>query len=214
MDKVVLKATRRDVKGKQVKSLRRQGQLPAVLYGHKFEPISISLDAHNSSLVIPHLSSSTIVTIDLDGEQFAALVREKQRDYIKNSLLHIDFQVVSLTEKIRAMVQLEVHGTSPAVKDFNAIIVNSLTHIEVEALPNDLPERLVVDISKLTQVGDTIYVRDLALADTVTLLTDKDEIVVVATSAAPEEVEEAPVVAEAAEPEVIERGRKEDEEES
>ena len=212
MDKVVLKATRRDVKGKQVKSLRREGLLPGVLYGHKFEPISISLDAHQSSLVIPHLSSSTIVTIDLEGEQYAALVREKQRDYIKNSLLHVDFQVVSLTEKIRAMVQIEVHGVAPAVKDFNAVIVNSLTHIEVEALPNDLPERVVADISSLNQVGDTIYVRDLDLGDNVTLLTDEDEIVVVATSAAPEEVEEAPAAAETTEPEVIERGKKEEEE--
>lgn len=214
MDKVVLKATRRNVKGKQVKSLRRQGQLPAVLYGHKFEPISISLDAHHSSLVIPHLSSSTIVTIDLDGEQYAALVREKQRDYIKNSLVHVDFQVVSLTEKIRAMVQIEIHGTAPAVKDFNAVIVTNLTHVEVEALPNDLPERVTVDISKLAQVGDTIYVRDLAFSDKVTLLTDTDEIIVVATSAAPEEVEEAPAAEEAAEPEVIERGKKEEEEEA
>lgn len=214
MDKVVLKATRRNVKGKQVKSLRRQGQLPAVLYGHKFEPISISLDAHHSSLVIPHLSSSTIVTIDLDGEQYAALVREKQRDYIKNSLVHVDFQVVSLTEKIRAMVQIEIHGTAPAVKDFNAVIVTNLTHVEVEALPNDLPERVTVDISKLAQVGDTIYVRDLEFSDKVTLLTDTDEIIVVATSAAPEEVEEAPAAEEAAEPEVIERGKKEEEEEA
>lgn len=211
MDRVVLKATRRDVTGKQVKALRRQGRLPAVMYGHSFEPISISLDDHASSLVIPGLSSSTIVTIDLDGEQHAALVREKQRDYIKNHLLHVDFQVVSLTEKIRTMVQIEIHGNSPAVKDFNAVVVASLSHVEVEALPNDLPERFVVDVSALKQIGDTIYVRDIEISDKVTLLTDKDEIIVVATNAAPEEVEETPA-AEAAEPEIIERGKKEEEE--
>lgn len=214
MEKVVLKATRRDVTGKQVKALRRQGRLPAVMYGHSFEPISISLDAHESSLVIPGLSSSTIVTLDLDGEQHAALVREKQRDYIKNTLVHVDFQVVSLTEKIRTMVQIEMHGTAPAVNDFNAVVVLSLSQVEVEALPNDLPERLIVDISGLKQVGDTIYVRDLPISDKVALLTAGDEIVVVATSAAPVEVEEAAPAAEgeeAAEPEVIERGKKEEE---
>src|SRR5512143_1285037 len=118
MDNVVLKAARRDVTGKHVKSLRRQGRLPAVLYGHKFAPIAISLDAHEASLALHGISSSAIVTVELDGEQHAALVRERQRDYVKNTFLHIDFQVVSLTEKIRTMVHIEVHGLSPAVKDF------------------------------------------------------------------------------------------------
>ncbi len=210
MEKVILKATRRSVTGKHVKNLRRQGRLPAVMYGHKFEPITISLDAHSSQLVIPGLSSSAIVTVDVDGEQFTAIVREKQRDYIKNTLLHVDFLVVSLTEKLNAAVQIEVRGISPAVKDFNAVIMHSLTSIEVEALPNDLPERIVVDISKLTAIGDTILVRDLGISDKVNVLTPADEIVVVATGAAAEEVE--PAVAEGEEPEVIERGKKEEEE--
>ncbi len=214
MDKVVLKATRRDVTGKHVKALRRQGRLPAVLYGHKFEPIAISLDAHEASLALHGISTSTIVTVELDGEQHAALVRERQRDYVKNTFLHIDFQVVSLTEKIRTMVHIEVHGLSPAVKDFNAVLVHSLTQVEVEALPRDLPERLVADVSKLAAIGDTIHVRDLATSDKFQILTDPDEIVVVATGAAPEEVEEVAPAAEAAEPEVIERGKKEEEEEA
>ncbi len=212
MDKVVLKATRRDVTGKQVKSLRRQGRLPAVMYGHKFEPINISLDAHEASLIIPKLSSSSIVTVDVDGDQHAALVREKQRDYIKNRLLHVDFQVVSMNEKIRAMVHIEITGTSPAVKDYNAVIVTSLAQVEVEALPNDLPEKYSVDASKLANIGDAIYVRDLPQSDKVQIHTPADEIILVATGAAPEEVEEAPAEG-AAEPEVIERGKKEEDEE-
>ena len=210
MDNVVLKATRRSVVGKQVKALRRQGRLPAVMYGHTIEPMNIDLDAHQASLVIPTLSSSTIVTIDVDGEQHAALVREKQKDYVKNRLVHIDFQVVSLNEKIRAAVRIDVHGTSPAVKDFNAVIVTSLAQVEVEALPRDLPERFVVDVSKLTAIGDSIHVRDLEVSDKVTVLTSADEIIAVATGAAPE-VEEVETAAEGAEPEVIERGKKEEE---
>lgn len=212
MDSIILKATRRDVTGKHVKSLRRQGRLPAVMYGHKFEPISISLDAHESQLVLPGLSSSTIVTIDLDGQQHAALVREKQRDYVKNTLVHVDFQIVSLTEKLHAAVEIVLHGVAPAVKDFNAVIVNNLTSVEVEALPQDLPERITVDISKLAQVGDSILVSDLVVSDKVQILTPADEIVVVATGAAAEEVEEAAPAEGAAEPEVIERGKKEEEE--
>jgi large subunit ribosomal protein L25 len=212
MDKIVLKATRRNVTGKQVKALRRQGRLPAVMYGHKVDPVSISLDNHESSLILPKVSCSTIVTIDLEGEQHAALVRERQKDPVKGTLVHVDFQVISLTEKIRAAVRIEVHGLSPAVKDYNAVIVNNLTEIEVEALPGDLPERIVVDAGKLAQVGDAIYVRDLPVSDKVEVLTDVDEIVVVATGAAPEEVEEAEGEA-MAEPEVIERGKKEEDEE-
>lgn len=207
---IVLKATRRTVTGKHVKNLRREGRLPAVMYGHTLEPIAISLDAHEASLTLPGLSASTIITIDLDGEQHAALVREKQRDYVKNLFLHIDFQVVSLTEKIRAAVRIDLHGVSPAVKDFNAVIVHSLNEVEVEALPRDLPERYTVDISKLAAVGDAIYVRDLPTSDKVAIHTPVDEIIALATGAAPEEVEEV-VTTEAAEPEVIERGKKEEE---
>lgn len=210
MESKVLKATRRTVTGKQVKALRRQGQLPGVMYGHKFDPISISLDAHVASITLSGLSSSTIVTIDLDGEQHAALVREKQKNYVKNSLLHVDFQIVSLTEKISAFVSVETHGISPAVKDYNAVIVSNLNEIEVEALPQDLPERFIIDISSLTSVGMAIHVRDLQVSDKVQVLTPNDEIIVIATGAAPEEAEYAEG-AETAEPEVIERGKKEEE---
>jgi large subunit ribosomal protein L25 len=207
-----LKAARRDVTGKQVKTLRRVGRLPAVVYGHGVQPLSISLDAHEAAMALTGLSSSAIVTIDLDGDQHAALVREKQKDYVKNRLIHVDFQVVSLTEKIRAAVRIDLQGESPAVKEFNAVIVHQLNQVEVEALPRDLPETFVVNIEKLAAVGDSIAVRDLEVSNKVTLLTDPDEIIVLATGAAPEEVEE--VVAEVpAEPEVIERGKKEEDEE-
>jgi large subunit ribosomal protein L25 len=213
MANVVLKAALRDVTGKQVKALRRQGRLPAVLYGHRVDPIAISLDAHEASLILTGLSSSTIVTIDLDGKEHAALVRERQKDYVRNTFLHIDFQVVSLTEKIRAMVRIEVHGTSPAVKDFNAVLVNNITQVEVEALPRDLPEHFIVDVSKLANIGEAIHVRDLEVSNKVTVHADPEEIIVVATGAAPEEVEEVVEAEEGAEPEVIERGKKEEEEE-
>jgi len=208
MERKVLKATRRTILGKQVKALRRQGQLPAVMYGHKVDPVSISLDAHDASLVLYGISPSTIITIELEGEQHAVLVREKQKNYIKNTFLHVDFQVVSLTEKITVRVQIETHGLSPAVKDYNAVIVTNLNEVEVEALPQDLPERLVVAVTKLTSIGDAIYVRDLEVSHKVQILTPADEVVVVATGAAPE-VDEVAEAGEAAEPEVIERGKKE-----
>jgi large subunit ribosomal protein L25 len=209
MEKVVLKATKRDVIGKKVGALRRQGKLPAVLYGHRIETTAIMLDAHEGSQTLSHLTLSSLVTIDLDGREYLALVREKQRDFIKNRLVHLDFQVVSLTEKMRAKVGIELAGTAPAVKDFNAVIHTGLTEMEVECLPEDLPERIVVDISGLAELGDGVRVRDVVLSDKVEILGDLEEIIAVATAPKKEEIiEEAPVEEEAA-PEVIERGKKE-----
>ncbi len=209
MEKVVLKATKRDVIGKKVGALRRQGKLPAVLYGHHIETTAIMLDAHEGSQTLSHLTSSSLVTIDLDGKEYLALVREKQRDFIKNRLVHLDFQVVSLTEKMRAKVGIELAGTAPAVKDFNAVIHTGLTEMEIECMPQDLPERIVVDISGLAELGDSVRVRDVVLSDKVKILGDLEEIIAVATAPKKEEIiEEAPVEEEAA-PEVIERGKKE-----
>lgn len=210
MAKLVLKATRRSVTGKTVKTLRTQGYLPAVMYGHNFEPISIVLDAHTSNLALLGLSASTIINIELEGSQVATLIREKQKDYMRNRLLHVDFQVVSLTEKISAAVKIELTGVSSAVKDFNAVIVSNVNTILVEALPGDLPQSIKVDISLLKAVGDSIHVRDLTFGSGVTVLTDVDELIVVATGTI---AEEEPVVAGEDEPEVIEHGKKEDAEE-
>lgn len=219
MEKVVLKATKRDVVGKQVKAMRRAGRLPAVIYGRRNEPIIISLDAHSASLALGKLSSSSLVTIDVDGTEYASLVREKQRDYIKNRLLHVDFLAVSLDEKLRATVSIHFVGVSLAVKDFNAVLVHNLEELEVEALPGDLPERIDVDISVLSRIGDGIRVRDVVVSDKVRLLDNPDTMVAVAT--APKVEEEAAAVPGAevvapteAEPELsVERGKKEDEEE-
>lgn len=212
MEKVVLKATKRTVTGKQVRQLRHAGQLPGVIYGHHFEPTAISLEAHSAGLAIPKLTSSSIVNIELDGQIIPALVREKQKNYIKNSLIHVDFQAVSLTEKIRTAVSIHFHGTSPAVKDFSAIIVHNLNQLDVEALPGDLPERIDVDLSGLAKIGDAVFVHDLALPEAVTVLTDPDIMVAVATATKEEKVEEVVPTAEVAEPEVIEKGKKEEEE--
>lgn len=218
MEKVVLKATPRTATGRQVRALRRSGMLPAVIYGHNVKPISISLEGREAGRVLGRLSSSSLITIDLDGKEFPSLVREKQENHIKRTLIHVDFMVVSLTEKIRANVGIILTGNSPAVKDFNAMLINGLNELEVEAFPQDLPESISVDISSLVKIGDGIHVRDIVLSDKVQILDTPDEMIVLATPPAKEEVEEvvtpeAEVVAEGAEPEVIEKGKKEEEDE-
>jgi large subunit ribosomal protein L25 len=210
MDKVVIKANRRTVTGKQVGVLRRQGQLPAVLYGHHFEAAPISLDLHSASITLAGLSRSSLIYIDLEGSEHAALVREKQRDFIRGTLKHVDFQVVSLTEKIRTKVTVELTGVSPAVKDLNGVVVSGLGELEVECFPQYLPERFIVDISRLAKFGDGIYVRDITTSSDVAILSRDDEMIAIVTMGAAEEVE--PGAAAVAEPEVIEKGKKEEEE--
>lgn len=217
MEKVVLNASKRDVIGKQVKALRREGKLPAVIYGRHTEPININLDAHSASILLGKLTSSSLVTINVDGTEYPALVREKQRDFIKNRLLHVDFLAVSMSEKLRARVSVHFIGASGAVKDYNAVLVKNLEQLDVEALPNDLPERIEVDITPLARPGDGIRVKDVKVGDNVRLLNDPETMVAVATFAKVEEEAVAVPGAEgvtptSTEPELsVERGKKEEE---
>jgi large subunit ribosomal protein L25 len=209
MEKVVLKATKREVLGRKVGALRRAGKLPAVLYGHGIESTPVTLEAHEAALKLSHVTSSSLMMIDLDGKEYPALVREKQRDYLKNRLLHVDFQVISMTEKVTTKVGIELTGTAPAVKEFSAVIVTVLNELEVECMPQDLPARVVIDISVLTEVGAGIHVRDVVISDKVKILDDPAEMIVVASATREEKVvvEEAPAEEEAA-PEASEPGKK------
>jgi large subunit ribosomal protein L25 len=216
MEKTVLKAEPRTVIGKQVKALRREGKLPAVLYGQAMVPVLIVLDARETGKIMSNVTASQLVNIDVNGEIHTALVRERQRDKIRGNLTHIDFLVVSMTETLKASVPLVLEGTAPAVEDQTGVLVSNLESLAVESLPGDLPERLAVDISNLSEVGNAIYVRDLEVPSGVTILTDTDEVIVLIAAPAAEEIEEVEEVEEIdedTEPEVIERGKKDEDEE-
>ena len=212
MAEVVLKAVHRDVIGKQVKALRREGKLPAVLYGRQMQPVPILLDHKETSRLLGSQSTTALVTIELDGKPYVTLIRDKQRDVLLGSLIHVDFQAVSMEEKLRVSVAVDIEGESLAVKDYNGILVLNTNELEVECLPMDLPERIVIDISSLKRIGDSIFVRDLRLPETVTVLADPNQAIAIVTTQAAEEVEAVEaVVAEVEEPEVIEHGKKEEE---
>jgi large subunit ribosomal protein L25 len=218
MEKVIIPAEKREVVGKKVKVLRREGKLPAIIYGHGIDPINIVLDAREASRTLAKATSSSLITIELDGKQYPTLVREKQLNFIRNSLIHVDFLAVSMTEKITANVGVQVVGEAPAVKEYGAILVTGLTELEVECLANDLPERFTVDVSGLTEISSGVYVKDVTPPPNVEILSDPEEVIVVATAMVEEEIEEEVEEEELLEgeeeleePEVIGRG-KEDEE--
>lgn len=217
MDEVVFQAKRREVTGKKVKSLRRDGMLPAVVYGHNIETISISLDMRDAMRTLDSISPSALVVLDIDGDKHYTLVRDKQRNPVRRSIIHIDFQAVSLTETVRADVNINILGEAPAVEAYLAIVVPSLEQLSIECLPTVLPDKIDVDISGLGEIGDSILVGDLNIPDGIEVMNDPEDVVVVVIAQAAEEeeeVEEEEVeLEEGVEPEVLDRGKREDGEE-
>jgi len=207
MEKTIMKANRREVIGKQVKALRREGKLPAVIYGHGIEPTAITLDALQTNKVLSSVGTSTLITIDLEGEEYSVLVRDRQHHVLLRHLLHVDFQVLSMTETVRASVSVVLGDEdAPAVESYGAMIISGVESLDIECLPSDLIDRIVVDISGLESIGDSILVRDLPVPDGITIMEDPGTMIVVATAPAAEEVEEPEEeleLEEGAEPEVI-----------
>lgn len=210
MEVTVLKATNRQVTGKQVRALRRQGLIPAVIYGLAEKPLTVSLNAHEAGKILPKVSSSTLLVVDVEGERHNTLVREKQRHPVSGSIIHIDFKEVSMTEKLRTMVRVELFGVSAAVKEWSGILVTPVEELEIECLPSDLPDLIRVDLALLKNIGDVIRVGDLVPPERVEFITPGDEVIAVVTPPL-SEAELAAAEGGAGEPEVIEKGKKEEE---
>lgn len=216
MSELVLNAEPREVTGKKVKALRRQGFLPAVLYGAGIESIPIKLDLKEASTVISAAGSSTLVLLKIGKKQHQVLVRDTQRQIIRRGLQHVDFLKVAMDVTIRAEVPVEFVGEAPAVRDLGGVLVTDLVEIEVEALPADLPDRITVDLELLAEVNDTITVGDIAFGEGVEVITSPDEVITRVIYQVEEEIEEEEeleeVIPTEEEPEVIERGKLEEEE--
>jgi len=214
MGSELLSASLRSVIGKQVKALRRQGRLPAVLYGAGTEPLSIELESRAASKILDRASGSTLLQLQLEGQEHMVLVREIQRDVIRRNVMHVDFLKVAMDVRITAEVPIELVGRAPAVDELGGVLVTGINSIEVEALPADLRDRVTVDLGSLVKIDDSISAGDLLLGEGVELLTDPAELVarvIYQVEEVLEEVVEPEVVPVAAEPELVERGRREEE---
>ena len=215
MEEIVLNVQPRTVVGKQVKALRRDGNVPAVLYSHRGEPVILQANNRELQRMLARAGGSRLVKLNIAGakETPMALVREVQREPIKGSVLHVDFFGVSMTEAIKVEVPIRYEGASPAVARSEGVLIHAMDSIEIECLPGDLIDAITIDVSILEKVGDVIRVGDLKVPTTVKLLADSEVTVARVSHLAGEEVE-APAAAEAvaAEPEVIKKGKAEEEE--
>jgi len=197
--------------GTGVDALRALARVPAVMYGPKFESLSISIGAVDFRKALAAAGESTIVTLEGDGLSEETLIHDVQFDPVSGEPLHVDFYVVEKGKKVQVAVPVEFVGESAAIKA-GADLIKVMHELEIEALPKDLPHELTVDISVLVEVDSQIHAKDVVLPAGVTLITDGDEVVVIAAAHA-EETEEAP--AENFDPTKIaveERGKKEEEE--
>jgi large subunit ribosomal protein L25 len=183
-----LAVTERVAFGKKVRALRREGFIPAELYGHGVSNVHLSVSAKDFAKVYKEAGENTVVTLVIGVEKHPAIIHHVERHYISGEPAHIDFYQVRMDEKITAHVPIEFTGDSAAVQDKGAVINRSMTEIEVEALPNDLPRHLTVDLSLLDDINKTIYVRDIEVPRGVTFLVEEDTAVATATAPRVEEV--------------------------
>jgi large subunit ribosomal protein L25 len=195
MDRQTLKAETRNITGGKVKALRRSGLLPATVYGKSIPSISVSVPAAEMVRVYSHTGETGLIDLQIDGSVRPVLVHHVQTDPVSHSMLHIEFHQVDLKEKVHADIPLEIVGVSETVEQGLGIMLQVLSEVEVEALPTGLPEKIEVDVSGLTDVGQVLKVADLRIPTGVTVLTDQDLDVVRIAPAT--KVEEAPVAVEA-----------------
>jgi large subunit ribosomal protein L25 len=188
MTEITLKSKIREVVGKKVKKYRKEGLIPAVLYGHKIKSQNLWIDFLAFEKVYKQAGENTIIELDTeDGKKINALIQEVQVDPVKGNFSHIDFFQIKMDEKIEAEIPLTFIGESPAVKEMAGILIKSMDEILVSCLPGDLPKEFVVDISKLKTFEDHIKISDLDISEKVKVLV---EIGTIVASVAPPRSEE------------------------
>ena len=197
---IELKAKPRIILGSQVKTLRKQGYLPGVVYGEGIESQAISMTFIDFERVLKQAGESTLVTLDVDGKKYNCLIHDIAHDALRGNPIHADFYAVRMDKPIRAMVPIEFIGESSAVKSEGGVLVKVMHEIEVEALPQNLPHEVHVDLGLLSTFESKALIKDIILPKGVEAVADADEIVVLIESPrTAEEVEElakAPVAGE------------------
>jgi large subunit ribosomal protein L25 len=187
---VTLSASFRDVKDKKVQSLRTKGIIPAVMYGHGFDPIALQVDKQQFIKVYTEAGTSSIVRLNINGEIFDTLIHEVDYDPVTDMPIHIDFLRIKKGKKITTQIPLEFVGECSVVKEKGGVLLKELDAIEIRCLPQDLINHIDVDVSVIKDFNEPLHVRDLNIPSTIEILTDLDMVVVTVTP--PKQEEEAP----------------------
>jgi large subunit ribosomal protein L25 len=191
-----LAAEHREITGKAVNRLRKDGRLPAVVYGHGVDSANVSVDAHDFDVLRKRVGPNALIDLSVDGKKAdPVLIHGVQIHPVNRRALHADLFLVRMTEELTVEVPLVATGESAAVTDLNGTLLHPTENVRVKALPDHLPQSIPYAIDSLIDFDAAIHVRDLTIPSDVTLLTDPDEII--AKVVPPRiEVEEEPVAAE------------------
>jgi len=192
MDKIELDVTNREILGKKVKHLRRQGVTPVHLFGHGIKSLALQCDTDELEQVLAHAGHTGLVSLKLDKEKKprTVVVREFDRDWRRGKLLHVDFYQIKMEEKIRLDVPVVLVGEAPALKSKDNMLEHELGTLSIECLPAKIPANVEVDISSFTEPGQAIRVKDIVLDKDITVLNDSELVVVKISWRAVEKVEE------------------------
>ena len=209
MKQVVLEAEKRNV-SQSLNVLRKSGKIPAVFYGKKEEPIAISVDLKNFMSIIEKEGANVIIELKFSDFSKPSIVKELQRHILTQVPSHIDFQSISLTEKIEIAVPIHVEGVADGVKNAGGTLEHVMREIKVKCLPTDMPSKISVDVTAL-KVGDDITVEQLPKLQGVEYIHDPKAVVVTVIAQVVEEEKPAEAAAEPQAPEVIGKGKKEEE---
>ncbi len=198
MERTKIQVELRKITGKKVKKLRKEGLIPANIFGKDLKSISVQVDLKEFQKAFREAGETALVDVKVGADTFPSLIHNLQRDPRYDSVIHVDFHKVNLKEKITTAVPVILEGESPAAKSGIGLLLQTLNEVEVECLPTDIPQNFVVDAEKLTEVGQTVHVKDLKVEkDKVEIKTDAEEVVVSVQNAEMKEViEETPVTPE------------------
>lgn len=200
-DELILRAEPREIHGKKVRRLRREGLVPGVVYGPVVtDTVSVSVNRRDFERFFARNGHSTIVSLEWDGGKQPVLVREVQLDPVTRNPLHVDFFAPNMRVALRQLVPIAMQHAG----DHEGVLQTVMTEVEVEALPANLPHQIDVDISGLVSVGDAIHVSDVTLPDNVTLVTAPEDLIASLVAEAVEEEPEEAAEAEEAEGEAEE----------
>jgi len=180
MKQTELLATTRETLGKKVRFLRRQGITPVHLFGHNVESVALQCDTAQLKRVLAQTGRTRLISLKVDEAKKPrnVVIREVQREPRTSELLHVDFYQVSMAEKIRVEVPIVSIGEAPALKLKENFLLQELNSLSVECLPSEIPNRVDIDLTSLTEVGQAIHVKDIMLDKADTVLNNPEQLVV------------------------------------
>lgn len=188
-------AQKREQFGKAVNVLRRQGLVPAELYGHGVQNLHLSVVAKDFSKVFKQAGENTLVNVVFGQERHPVLINDVHIHPVTDQVLSVDFYQVRLDQKIKVKVAVKFLGEAPAVKEKSGILVKSMHEIEIEALPAEVPHTLDADLSVLREIGQSVYVKDLRVPSGTKILVSPETVIASVTAqVAEEEIAVAPEV--------------------